>query len=72
MFWKRLSDFTRTLSFRLNLWHAAIFLVSSILLFTLIYFLLGRAIDRKDRDMIQARLREYLAVYENGGVARAA
>ena len=67
MSWKRLSDFTRTLSFRLNLWHAAIFLVSAVLLFTLIYFLLGRAIDRKDRDVIQARLREYLAVYENGG-----
>ena len=68
MFWKRLRDFTRTLGFRLNLWHTAIFLVSSVLLFTLIYFLLGGAIDRKDREVIQARLREYLAVYENGGV----
>ena len=68
MFWKPLRDFTRTISFRLNAWHAAIFLVSAALLFTLIYFLLGAAIDRKDRDVIQARLREYLAVYENGGV----
>ena len=68
MFWKPLRDFTRTISFRLNAWHAGIFLASAVLLFTLIYFLLGAAIDRKDRDVIQARLREYLAVYENGGV----
>lgn len=68
MFWKPLRDFSRTLSFRLSLWHALIFLVSAALLFTLIYFLLSAAIDRKDRDVIQARLREYLAVYENGGI----
>jgi signal transduction histidine kinase len=69
MFWKALREFTRTISFRLNLWHAAIFLVNAALLFTLIYFLLGAAIDRKDRDVIEARLREYVAVYENGGIA---
>src|SRR5688572_789829 len=69
MFWKTLREFTRTISFRLNLWSAAIFLVSAALLFALIYFLLGAAIDRKDRDVIEARLREYVAVYENGGIA---
>ena len=69
MFWKTLREFTRTISFRLNLWYAAIFLVSAALIFTLIYFLLGAAIDRKDRDVIEARLREYIAIYENGGVA---
>lgn len=68
MFWKPLREFTRTLSFRLNLWHAGTFLVSAALLFTLIYFLLSAAIDRKDRDVIEARLREYLAVYTNGGI----
>src|SRR5919106_4944948 len=69
MFWKRLKEFTRTLSFRLNVWHGAIFLGSAALLFTLIYFLLGAAIDRKDRDVIEARLREYVAVYEGGGIS---
>ncbi|HEV3409240.1 MAG TPA: HAMP domain-containing protein, partial [Chthoniobacterales bacterium] len=68
MFWKRLNDLTRTLSFRLNLWHAGIFLGSTALLFSLLYFLLSAAIDRKDRDVIEARLREYLAVYQNGGI----
>jgi len=68
MSWKALREFTRTISFRLNLWHAGIFLFSAAVLFTLIYFLLGAAIDRKDRDVIEARLREYHAVYENGGL----
>ncbi|MBA2271009.1 MAG: HAMP domain-containing protein [Chthoniobacterales bacterium] len=68
MFWKPLRDFTRTLSFRLNVWHAAIFLGSAALVFTLIYFLLGAAIERKDRDVIEARLREYIAVYQGGGI----
>lgn len=69
MFWKALRDFTRTLSFRLNAWHAVVFLASAAVSFTLIYFLLGAAIERKDRDVIEARLREYVAVYQSGGVA---
>lgn len=68
MFWKRLRELTRTLSFRLNAWHAAIFVLSALLIFGLVYFLLGAAINRKDRDVIEARLREYVAVYQRGGV----
>ena len=69
MFWKRIRELTRSLSFRLNLWHAAVYLGSAALVFSLIYFLLGAAIDRKDRDVIEARLREYVSVYEGGGIA---
>ena len=68
MFWKLLKDFSRTLSFRLNVWHAVIFLISGALVFALIYFLLSAAIDRKDREVIEARLREYVAVYQSGGI----
>ena len=68
MFWKLLKDFSRTISFRLNVWHAVIFLISGALVFTLIYFLLSAAIDRKDREVIEARLREYVAVYQTGGI----
>jgi signal transduction histidine kinase len=34
----------------------------------LIYYLLGAAIDQKDQDLVESRLREYQAVYESGGV----
>ena len=69
MFWKRVKAFARTLGFRLNLWYAAIFFASSALVFALLYFLLGLAIDQKDREVIEARLGEYVAVYESGGLA---
>ena len=68
MSWKRLKAFARTLSFRLNVWYAAVFVISSALIFALLYYLLGQAIDRKDREVIEARLGEYIAVYENGGI----
>ena len=69
MSWKRLKAFARTLSFRLNVWYAAIFVASSALVFALLYYLLGQAIDRKDREVIEARLGEYVAVYEGGGIS---
>jgi signal transduction histidine kinase len=61
-------DFARTLGLRLSLGYAAIFTVSALLLFALIYYLLGAAINQKDRDLVESRLREYRAVYEGGGV----
>lgn len=43
-------------------------MVSAGLLFTLIYFLLRAAIDRTDRDPLEARMREAASVYYNGGL----
>ena len=68
MFWKRLKEFSHTLSLRLSLGYAAIFTVSALLLFVLIYVLLGAAINEKDRDLVESRLREYQAIYQSGGV----
>lgn len=64
----RLRELTRTLPFRVGLWYASIFLISAILVLWLVYFLFGAAINRKDRDVIEARLREYVAVYDHGGI----
>jgi signal transduction histidine kinase len=68
MFWKRVKELPRTLTFRVGVWYASIFLISAVLLLWLVYFLLGAAINRKDRDMIEARLREYVSVYQHGGI----
>jgi len=65
---RRFKRVSRTLGFRLNLWHAGVFLLSAGLLFALIYFLLRAAIDRTDRDPIEARLREAASVYYDGGL----
>jgi signal transduction histidine kinase len=58
----------RTLSFRLNLWYAAAFIVSACLLYSLLYFILSLAIERKDREVMEARLKEYSAIYQSGGM----
>jgi signal transduction histidine kinase len=58
----------RTISFRLNLWHAAIFTVSACLLYVVLYFLISVGIERQDRDILQAQLKEYSAAYSAGGV----
>jgi signal transduction histidine kinase len=68
MFSRRLKEFSHSLSLRLSLGYAAIFTVSALLLFVLIYVLLGAAINQKDHDLVESRLREYQAVYENGGI----
>ncbi len=68
MFSKRINVFPRTLSLWLSLGYAAIFTGSALLLFVLIYYLLGAAIDQKDQDLVESRLREYQAVYLGGGV----
>lgn len=58
--------FGRTVSFRLNLWYALIFTLSAGGLFILLYFFLNVAIERKDREVIEARLNEYEAIYRVG------
>jgi signal transduction histidine kinase len=68
MFSTRLNEFWHSLSLRLSLGYAAIFTFSALILFVLIYVLLGAAINQKDRDLVDARLREYATVYQNGGV----
>lgn len=58
----------RSIGVRLGLWYALVFTLSSVALLTLAYFTLARAIGSKDREVLQAHLREYAAVYDGGGL----
>ena len=58
----------RNIGVRLGLWYAFVFAVSSVALLTLAYYLLAAAVGSKDREVLEARLQEYAAVYENGGL----
>ena len=53
---------------RLSLWFAAVFTVSAIILFALLYFLLGSFLEQSEQEVIQARLKECAAVYESRGL----
>jgi hypothetical protein len=69
MFSKLSNRLLRSFSLRLNLWYAAVFTVSAAILFGVLYLLLASAVERKDHEVIEARLRACAAVYDSGGIA---
>ncbi len=64
-----LERLARSFTFRLSFGYAALFTLSAVILFGLLYLLLAATLQSKDREVIEARLRECAAVYDNGGLA---
>lgn len=62
------SKVLRSFSLRLSLWYTFIFIISAGILFALLYFLLGAALQRKDHEVIETRLKACAAIYESGGL----
>ncbi len=62
-----LDPLRRNIGLRLSLWYALIFTLSSLALLTVAYYLLAAAIGRKDRELVEARLKEVATVYNAGG-----
>src|SRR3954447_9416135 len=58
-----------TLGFRLALWYAAIFVVSSLALTGLTYVLVAASLRQYDREIIGTALVQYANAYQVGGVA---
>src|SRR5215204_4056155 len=65
---KLLNRWARTLTFQLSLWYLLIFTASVILIYFFVYLLIATAVERKDREVIESRLKEYATVYRAGGV----
>ena len=63
-----LERLARSFTFRLSLGYAALFTLSAVVLFGLLYLLLASTLQSKDQEVIEARLRECAAVYDNGGL----
>jgi signal transduction histidine kinase len=59
--------FTRTFGLRLALWYATLFVVGSIAIVFVTYFLTAASLAQRDRQIINAKLGEYAAVYTRGG-----
>jgi len=59
----------RSVALRLSLWHALIFAGCSTALFALAYYLLAAAVGQKDQEVLEAKLKEYAAIYHAGGPA---
>ncbi len=58
----------RNIGVRLSLWYAVIFAFSSVALLALAYYLLAGAVESKDREVLDARLKEAAVVYQAGGM----
>lgn len=69
MFSGLLEPLRRNVGVRLSLLYALIFTLSSVALLALAYYLLAAAVGSKDREVLEARLKEAAVVYEAGGVA---
>jgi signal transduction histidine kinase len=63
-----LEPLRRSIGLRLSLLYAFIFTLSSVALLALAYYLLAEAVGNKDREVLEARLKEAAVVYETGGV----
>ncbi len=68
MFLKPLRQLRQTLSFRLTLWYSAIFVISSLVLFVTGYLFLASSLRQKDQETIMAKLKDYQAQYQAGGI----
>jgi signal transduction histidine kinase len=68
MFSGLLDPLRRNIGLRLSLLYALIFTVSSVALLALAYYLLAAAIGSKDREVLEARLKEAAVVYQASGV----
>ena len=67
MSFELLKNARRNIGLRLGLWYAMVFAVSSITLLTIAFYLLAADVGRKNQEVLEAHLKAYAAVYENGG-----
>ena len=63
-----LEPLRRNIGLRLSLLYALIFTLSSVALLALAYYLLAAAVGSKDREVLEARLRDAAVVYETSGI----
>ncbi len=58
----------KTIGFRLALWYSALFILSSLILFVIVYFLISSSFKQEERYTLKSKLREFSAQYQRGGV----
>lgn len=55
-------------SLKMSLWNAIFFAVGSMVLFGVAYYLMGKLLDQREREIVLGRIQEYRAWYEEGGL----
>ncbi len=62
------SPFARTFGLRLALWYAVLFVAGALAIMWLTYALTQASLERRDQQIIQAKLAEYAAIYQRDGL----
>ncbi len=60
--------FSRTFGLRIALWYATLFIVGAIAIVLLTYVLTATSLAQRDQQLISAKLGQYAAVYQRGGI----
>ncbi len=68
MFSGLINPLRRNIAIRLSLWYALIFTLTTLGLLVIAYYLLAAAVGRKDRQVLDARIKEAAAVYDASGI----
>ena len=65
---RSLERIRRSLTFRLNLWYAILFIGSTVVLYLLTYALLYATVGKKDRELVESQIKEYVLIYADRGL----
>ena len=68
MFLRPLDRIRRTIGFQLTLWYSTLFILSSLVAFGFMYFILSAYLEQHDREGIQLELKEYAEEYQTMGM----
>jgi signal transduction histidine kinase len=58
----------KSIGFKFALWYSVIFILSSLVLFVLLYFFLSLSLKNKEKELIQLELKECVTQYQKGGL----
>ena len=61
-----------TFGLRLALWYATLFVIGSIVIVFMTYWLTAASLAQRDRQILESKLGQYAAVYQRGGLGAVA
>lgn len=63
----KIKNLTRQVGVKMTLWHLFLLLISACFLFFIFYYLFSQSLEDKDHEILQAKFKEYSAIYQIGG-----
>lgn len=67
MFLERIKNLSRQVSVKMTLWHLFFLILSLCFLFFIFYYLYAQSLEDKDHEVLEAKFKEYNAIYRLGG-----